>query len=77
MAIPRRHVIAAAVSSAPWLAAPTVSAIPPGTRVTQLVVGTWITNSGLPQDSVRAIGQTCDGLLGVGPEAGLARIEAA
>ena len=53
----------------------TARAIPPATRVTQLVVDTWTTNDGLPQDRVQAIAQTRDGLLWVGTEAGLARFD--
>jgi signal transduction histidine kinase/ligand-binding sensor domain-containing protein len=54
---------------------PTAHAIPPSVRVTQLVVDTWTTNDGLPQDRVQAVAQTLDGLLWVGTEAGLARFD--
>ncbi len=73
----RRHPCACALGFALWLCLSPGSAraIPPAVHVTQLVVDTWTTNDGLPQDRVQAITQTRDGLLWVGTEAGLARFD--
>lgn len=54
---------------------PEAAAIPPGTAVTQLVVDSWTTLDGLPQDRVQSIAQTKDGLLWAGTESGLARFD--
>jgi signal transduction histidine kinase/ligand-binding sensor domain-containing protein len=69
----RRPTIGALVLTG--LFARAAGAIPPTTAVTQLVVDTWTTRDGLPQDRVQTIAQTRDGLLWVGTESGLARFD--
>ncbi len=71
----RRVVLAVAVATFTSVGPPLALAISPRTGVTQLMVDTWTTDDGLPQDRVQAIAQTGDGLLWVGTEAGMARFD--
>ncbi len=57
------------------LAGPEAPALDPGKRLTQLVLDSWPSERGLPQNSVHALAQTRDGFLWVGTEEGLARFD--
>ena len=64
--------LAAVTLGLPAGAAP---ALDPSKAITQYVLDKWQTESGLPQNSIRAIAQTSDGYLWLGTEEGLARFD--
>jgi ligand-binding sensor domain-containing protein/two-component sensor histidine kinase len=57
------------------LLAPQARALDPHKRLTQYSHSSWSQAHGLPQDTVRSLGQTSDGFLWVGTDEGLARFD--
>ncbi len=53
----------------------TALGLDPGSRITQYGLDVWTVRDGLPQNSVRAVGQTSDGYLWLGTRAGLVRFD--
>lgn len=66
--------IAAIFALAAWLA-PGALALDPRMSLTQYSRTIWTQESGLPQDTIRAITQTTDGYLWLGTDEGLARFD--
>jgi ligand-binding sensor domain-containing protein/signal transduction histidine kinase len=52
-----------------------IAALDPGRAVTQYKIDTWNDETGLPQNSIRALLQTSDGYLWIGTEEGLTRFD--